>query len=64
MQQHSIDVSGQYCAVHVYQFAKNVWIADGEFLGDQLRARGSTARKAVSAWRKAAESHCANRELA
>lgn len=52
--QHRINVSNQHCAVQVYQMANHVWIADGEFLGAQLRARGSTAGKAVSAWRRAA----------
>ena len=50
----TVDVSRQHYAVQVYQYANRVWIADGEFLGDQLRTRGSTAKKAVRAWRKAA----------
>ena len=70
MQRHSVDVSGQdyavhvkrrtvnvsgeNCAVQVNQVAKNVWIADGEFRSDRLRARGSTAGKAVRAWCTAA----------
>jgi hypothetical protein len=41
-------------AVQVYQYADNVWIADGEFRGHQLRTRGSTAKKAVTAWENAA----------
>jgi hypothetical protein len=31
--------------VQVYQHADNVWIAAGEFLGDQLRTRGSYCEK-------------------
>jgi hypothetical protein len=46
----AVDVSGQHYAVQVYQYANHVWIADGKFLGDRLRTRGSTARKAVRAW--------------
>jgi hypothetical protein len=54
MEQHTIDVTGQQYVVQVFQLANSVWVADGEFLGDQLRTRGSTAGKAVKAWRKAA----------
>jgi len=54
MRQHTVDVSGRHYAVEVYQHADNVWIAAGEFLGDQLKTRGSTAKKAVRAWQKAA----------
>jgi hypothetical protein len=54
MSQHTVDVSGQLYAVQVYQYADNVWIADGEFRGHQLRTRGSTAKKAVTAWQNAA----------
>jgi hypothetical protein len=54
MSQHTVDVSGQRYAVQVYQYADNVWIADGEFRGHQLRTRGSTAKKAVTAWQNAA----------
>jgi hypothetical protein len=50
----TVDVSRQHYAVQVYQYANHVSIADGEFLGDQLRTRGSTAKKAVRAWQKAA----------
>jgi hypothetical protein len=41
--------------IQVYKLAKNVWIAVGEHLGEHLRTRGSSAAKAVSAWRNAAE---------
>ena len=53
-QQHTVDVCGRHYAVQVYQYAGNVWIADGVFLGHQLRTRGSTAKKAVGAWQNAA----------
>jgi len=53
-QQHTVDVCGRHYAVQVYQFADTVWIADGVFLGHQLRTRGSSAKKAVSAWQNAA----------
>ena len=54
MQDQKIIVSKRCCAVHVYLMANHVWIADGEFLGGQLRARGNTAEEAMSAWRRAA----------
>jgi hypothetical protein len=54
MQDQKITVSEQHCAVHIYLMANHVWIADGEFLGGQLRARGNTAEEAMSAWRRAA----------
>jgi acyl-[acyl carrier protein]--UDP-N-acetylglucosamine O-acyltransferase len=54
MGQHTVEISRQHHAVRVYQVAKNVWIADGEFLSAHLRVRGSTAGNALRAWRKAA----------
>jgi hypothetical protein len=52
--QYSVDVFGQRYALHVDQYADNLWIADGEFLGHQLRTIERTAQKAVRAWKKAA----------
>jgi hypothetical protein len=40
--------------VRVYQYADNLWIADGELLGHQLRTIERTAKKAVGAWQDAA----------
>jgi len=54
MEQHTIGTPYTDSVVQVYQVAKRVRIADGEALGDQLRVRGSTAGKALIAWRKAA----------
>jgi hypothetical protein len=51
---HSVDVFGQRYALHIYQYADNLWIAVGEFLGHPLKTMGRTALKAVRAWRKAA----------
>jgi hypothetical protein len=45
-------ISAMPCAY--YQYADNLWIAVGEFLGHQLRTVGSTAQKAARAWKKAA----------
>jgi len=54
MTQHSADVFGKRYALNVYQYADNLWIAVGEFLGRQLRTIDRTALKAVRAWRNAA----------
>jgi hypothetical protein len=54
MSQHTVDVSGRCYAVRVYQYADNLWIADGEVFDHQLRTIGRTAKKAVSAWQNAA----------
>ena len=52
--QLSVDVLDQRYAVHVYQYAANLWIAVGEFLGHELRTIDRTAKKAARAWRQAA----------
>jgi hypothetical protein len=52
--QHLVDVFGHQYALDVYQYADNLWIAVGEFLGHQFRTVDRTALKAVRAWRKAA----------
>jgi hypothetical protein len=54
MTQRSVEVFGQRYALNVYQHADNLWIADGAFLGHQLRIINRTALKAVRAWQKAA----------
>jgi hypothetical protein len=54
MEQRTVDLLGQRHIVQVFQLFNNVWVADGKFCGERLRTRGSTAGKAVSAWRKAA----------
>jgi hypothetical protein len=54
MTQHLVYVFDQRYAVRVYQYADNLWIAVGEFLGHRLRTVGRTAQKAARAWKKAA----------
>jgi hypothetical protein len=49
-----VDVFVQRYALHIYQYADNLWIAVGEFLGHQIRTIDRTALKAVRAWQKAA----------
>jgi hypothetical protein len=60
MERRTVDAPGRRCSVQVYQVAKQVWVADGEALGDQLRVRGNTAGKALTAWHKAAAKRGAN----
>ncbi|MGB7783064.1 MAG: hypothetical protein WCF86_16365, partial [Pseudolabrys sp.] len=55
MSERIIEVSGCACRIQVYQAARNLWIAVGEYLGEHLRTRGSSPARAASAWRKAAE---------
>jgi hypothetical protein len=55
MPERLIDVCGQAHKIQVYYLAKRFWVAVGEYLGEQLRTRGSTSGKAIMAWRRAAE---------
>jgi hypothetical protein len=55
MSERTIDVGGQTCTIQVYRFARSIWIAVGDYLGEQLRTRGSNAEQAARAWRRAAE---------
>jgi hypothetical protein len=55
MEKHTVHLSDRCYVVQVYKLANNIWIADGELLGDRLRASGTTAGKALRAWRQAAE---------
>jgi len=54
MTQHSVEVLSQRYALHVYQYANNLWVAEGAFFGKQLRTIERTMPKAVRAWQKAA----------
>ncbi len=55
MSERTIVVGGQACTIQVYRFARRIWIAVGEYLGEQLRTRGDNAEQAAKAWRRAAE---------
>jgi len=55
MEKHTVLLSDRRYSVQVYKLASNIWIADGDVLGDRLRASGRTAGKALRAWRQAAE---------
>jgi hypothetical protein len=51
---HLVDVFDERYALHVYQYADNLWIADGDFLGHQLRTIERTLQKAVRSCQNAA----------
>jgi len=51
MPERIIHIPGQRCAVEVRQMGKTIWIAVGEYWGEQIRTRGTTERKALKAWR-------------
>jgi hypothetical protein len=55
MPERVIDVGGQACRIQVYRLARSIWVAVGEYLGEQLRTRGNSAGNAAIAWRRAAE---------
>lgn len=40
--------------ISVYQKSKAVWIAVGEYMGERLEVKGSSARSAAAQWREAA----------
>jgi len=48
------EVWGKEHGVRVYQRSKSVWVAVGEYAGEQFRSTGSSASSAVSNWREAA----------
>jgi len=42
------------CEISVYQRSKTVWIAVGEYMGEQIEVKGSSQRSAAAQWREAA----------
>ena len=40
--------------ITVHQKSKSVWIAVGEYMGERLEVKRSSATQATSAWREAA----------
>jgi len=55
MLKQSIEIRDQRCAIEVHRMGKTVWLAVGEYVGQRVRATGTTAQKAAKAWRKVAE---------
>jgi len=50
----SIIIEGKLCTVVAYQRSKTVWIASGDYLGQRIEMRGSSANSAVKRWADAA----------
>jgi hypothetical protein len=51
---HTVDVWGSPHEVSTHQKSKSVWIARGEYMGEQIETKGRTASTAVARWREAA----------
>jgi hypothetical protein len=49
-----MEVWGKDCEIRVRQKSKSVWVAHGEYMGEQFSSTGSSARSAASHWRDAA----------
>jgi hypothetical protein len=50
----SVMVWDKSCEITVYRKSKTVWIAVGDYLGEQIETKGSTQRAAAAQWREAA----------
>lgn len=55
MATHTVKAYPETCEVHVYQRSKSVWIASGQFMGEQLEQRGRSESAAVRLWKEIAE---------
>ena len=53
--QHTVTVWGKPEVVTAYQKSKSVWIAVGDYMGERLEAKGSSASSAAKHWREAAQ---------
>jgi hypothetical protein len=49
-----MEVWGKDCEIRVYQKSKSVWVAHGEYMGEQFSSTGSSAQSAAAQWREAA----------
>jgi hypothetical protein len=49
-----VELSGKPHEVSLDEQSKTVWIATGEYMGNQLEARGHSASNAIALWRMAA----------
>lgn len=52
--EHKITVWNESCSVTVYQKSKSVWIAVGDYMGERIETKGSSAGSALTAWKNAA----------
>ena len=54
MNMQTIELSGKRYEVSLTQQPKSLWIATGEYKGEQLEARGVSGLSAIALWRMAA----------
>jgi hypothetical protein len=54
MAEHTVEVWGKPCAVSAYQKSKSVWVAVGDYMGEQIRVQDRSERTAVKSWHDAA----------
>ena len=54
---HQVFVGDVPCDIEVYQKSKTVWIAVGEYGGNEHQAKRASASSAAKAWVKLAEPH-------
>jgi hypothetical protein len=51
----TVKVWGEDVEVTVHQKSKSVWIARGDYMGEQIETKGQTSGAAVIRWREAAQ---------
>jgi len=50
MAQHTVAVWGKLHVIALYRNSKYVWIAAGEFMGERIEAKASSASAAARNW--------------
>jgi hypothetical protein len=50
----TVNLRGKPCEITVYQRSKSVWFAVGDYLGERLEVKGSSASTAAKRWSEAA----------
>ncbi len=52
--ERKVNVWGEPFVIRVYEESKTVWIAQGDYVGERIEVKGSTATSAAALWEKAA----------
>jgi hypothetical protein len=55
MTRHVVKVRDVACEITIYQKSKSVWIAVGEYMGEPIEEKGSSANSAAAHWRNTAQ---------
>jgi len=55
MTERTVRVWGKFYAIRIYQRSKTVWIAEGDFEGKRITAKGSSGTSAAAHWQRAAQ---------